>query len=218
MPGPVRTLGEVIGASNDTLKGDVHTSYVGVVKSYKPSTMRAEIESAVHQPIKLANGSFSFQPLPIVPEVPICFMSAPGNSIVFPIAQGTPVLMICTVLDPSQFRFTGQIGPPGQTRRHAIGYAHAFPSVPLGGPGTLPPAHDLKMVIEGVDGIQLGENASDFVALAALVLARLNTIQTTFDAHTHPYLPGPGPSAPTSVTGTLIGTLAPVAATKVEAE
>lgn len=49
------------------------------------------------------------------------------------------------------------------------------------------------------------------VALAALVSARLDAIQATFDAHTHPYVDTPAGPAVTSATLTLVGPLAPVA-------
>lgn len=57
-----------------------------------------------------------------------------------------------------------------------------------------------------------GTAASDFVALAALVKARLDHIQSIFDAHIHP-----STSGTISPSVTPIGALASVAATKVKA-
>jgi hypothetical protein len=53
---------------------------------------------------------------------------------------------------------------------------------------------------------------SQFVALGNLVQSALDDIQSTFDAHTHP-----APGGTTSPTGTLLGSLGPVAASKVKA-
>lgn len=55
--------------------------------------------------------------------------------------------------------------------------------------------------------------AAQFAALANLVKARLDTIQSTFDTHTHP-VSGSATSAPSA----LIGTLGDVAATKLKVE
>lgn len=65
-----------------------------------------------------------------------------------------------------------------------------------------------------------GTAAADFVALAALVKARLDTIQTTFDAHTHAVGTTGSATAQTgtaAATLTLIGPLASVAASNVKA-
>lgn len=58
---------------------------------------------------------------------------------------------------------------------------------------------------------------ADFVALAALVKARLDIIQQKFDTHTHVTSCGSGTGS-AAVTTMLITPLAPVAATKVKAE
>ena len=70
------------------------------------------------------------------------------------------------------------------------------------------------MVLEGAE-IKLGSaSASDFVALASEVLARLNTIRTTYNSHTHldPV------SGQTAVPTQQLGTINSVAASKVKAE
>jgi hypothetical protein len=66
--------------------------------------------------------------------------------------------------------------------------------------------------------LKLGAAASEFVALAASTKARLDTIQSTFDAHTHPYIAGTGSPITGAPTPTPIGPLGPIAATKVKAE
>jgi hypothetical protein len=66
--------------------------------------------------------------------------------------------------------------------------------------------------------LTLGAAASEFVALAASTKARLDTIQSTFDAHTHPYIAGTGSPITGAPTPTPIGPLGPIAATKVKAE
>ncbi len=218
MPGPVRQIGELIGAALDTRQSDIHTSYAGIVKKYDSSTLRAEIETATHNPVTLADGSLEFKPLPIIPDVPICHLSAPGFSITFPIAVGTPVLVVCTVLDPSQFRSTGLVGPPGFIRRHAIGYAHAIPSVAFGGPGPgLPGAAINALILEGAS-IQLGLGATDFIALAAKVLTELGVVKSSFDSHTHPYIDTPAGPATTSPPTVPMTTASSVAAVKAKAE
>lgn len=67
--------------------------------------------------------------------------------------------------------------------------------------------------------IRLGsDSASNFVALAHLVLAELNAIRTAFDTHTHVYIPGAGTPTPTAIPVPVMGAAGSVAASKVKAE
>lgn len=81
-----------------------------------------------------------------------------------------------------------------------------------GGPGHTPQ----NTTIDITSTLKLGAGASQFVALANLVKARLDTIQARFDAHVHP-VPAPV-SANTTAPTVLIGALGDVAATKVKAQ
>ena len=75
-----------------------------------------------------------------------------------------------------------------------------------------------RVFIDESDVTNLGAKAAaQFVALADYVDDRLATIQSTFDAHTHAYNPGPSALAPTDGPLSPIGTLPTVAATKVKA-
>src|SRR5262249_11872108 len=87
-----------------------------------------------------------------------------------------------------------------------------------GNPDHMVLGHDAGPVIE-IDPsfVQLGAADGQFVALANLVKARLDSIQSAFDAHTHLYSPGPGGPAPTAPPPIPIGPLAAVAATLVKA-
>lgn len=69
------------------------------------------------------------------------------------------------------------------------------------------------------DEIRLGsDSASNFVALANLVLSELNAIRTAFDAHTHVYVPGNLTPISTAAPAVGMGPAGSVAATKVKAE
>jgi hypothetical protein len=110
------------------------------------------------------------------------------------------------------------LSPCGETSAAVMVGAHkrsAMPKDKIGeGEGGL---HYLGTfaVFVGKDGtVHLGGGigASDYVALAKKVDAALTTIQSTFDAHTHP-----APGGATSATLTLIKPLESTAASKVKA-
>jgi hypothetical protein len=64
-----------------------------------------------------------------------------------------------------------------------------------------------KMFTFTKDGMEIGVNPTDWMALASLVKAEIKAVRdtldglvTVFNAHTHPYLPGPGPATAPSLT------------------
>lgn len=66
--------------------------------------------------------------------------------------------------------------------------------------------------------LKLGASATQFVALASDVKARIDTLQNAHDTHTHPYVAGVGAPIAGAPPAAPIGPLAGVAATKVKAE
>lgn len=77
---------------------------------------------------------------------------------------------------------------------------------------------DGTVVVTAAGDVLFGDDtAAKALALAEKVDARLSTIQSTFDAHTHAYNPGPGAAAPTATPITPIGSLASTQSTKVKA-
>lgn len=110
-------------------------------------------------------------------------------------SNGDRCLVVFAEEDFSKWWTTGSVEPPAILQRHGL-HAVAIP-----------------IVAEAGDAVQ-------FVALANLVLARLNTIQAAFDAHIHVTTATIGASATPGVlspTASPIGPLASVAASKVKA-
>ena len=77
-----------------------------------------------------------------------------------------------------------------------------------------------NLTIDVLTLLKLGKDAENFVALANLVKARLDTIQSTFDGHIHTTTAtvGTGPVGVISPPTSSIGALQGVAATKVKAQ
>lgn len=81
------------------------------------------------------------------------------------------------------------------------------------GPGHVP----TKLTLDAETQLNLGAAASDFPALAQLVLDRLNAIKAAFDTHTHPFV-ATGAASPTSAPSTPMTSPASVAASLVRVE
>lgn len=213
---------DVLDARFDAALLDLHTALPGVVKSYDATKQVADIQPTIKRIDRDENGTKVVLDPPVISSVPILWPRAGGYFVTFPLAPGDSVLLVFCESELGAWLDSGQVAHPGDEGRHTLSGAVAIPGLfPVAGALGAGDAGTGHMVLGKVGGpqihidaatVQLGGPGGSFVALADLVLSRLNTIQATFDAHIHP-TPG-GPSSPT---GTLIGPLAAVAATKAKA-
>lgn len=213
------TLQEVIADAIESRLLEVHTSIPGKVVSYDKKSQTAEVAPVVQRAEPRDDGSSALTPLPSIPNVPVSWHRGGGAGLTMPLKAGDHVLLVFSEAAFGHWRASGELAPPGDLRRHSLGYAYA---VPGGGPESQAlddAAGDGEVVLTVGDNVfRVGGASADMVALAKLVQLALDKIQATFDAHTHMHPPGPSPPAPTSPPASPIGPLGPVAATKLKAE
>lgn len=186
---------------------DVWTAIPAVVQSYDPTTRTADLRLLTLRPVRnVDTDETEHEELPILPSVPVAFPGAKGFRIEFPIDPGTTGLVVFLTLSAAKWRTGAADGTtpaePGDQRLHHPGNGVFFPGL-LPDTATTPATSVAALTITAAE-IRLGdETASDFAALASLVMDRLNTIQNAHDTHKH------GGAA----ADTLIGPLADVACT-----
>lgn len=231
MSGDPTSLADVVSGAVDATLGKIHTSMPGKVVSYDSLAQTANVQPMCKRQLFTADGEKFYESLPLLANVPVCFPRGGGYVVTVPIQAGDTVVLVFSEAGLAEFLETGSESEPWDTRRHHISNAIAIPSISA---DTAPLASGDNSartagIVIGKDGsneqirfasgeIKLGANATDFVALASLVKARLDTIQSTFDTHTHLYIPGTLPAVPTPPPATPIGALAPVAASLVKAK
>jgi hypothetical protein len=198
----------------------------GKVVSYDAAKQVADVRPLLKRAVYDVDGHKSVEELSVIPAVPVVWPRGGGYYLHFPLAAGDGVLLVFCERDPSAALDRDDVADPGDPRRHGLSGAVAIPgysAVAKRLAGTDALAHG-SLGHEGgprihfdASEIRLGE-ATNFVALANLVTARLNAIQAAFDAHTH-FVPitGPAGSTPTAPPPVPIGPLAPVAASQVKA-
>lgn len=201
----------------------IHTSIPGVVVSYDAATQTADVRPAVKSFSRDAKGAITAATQPVIPAVPVAFPEGGGFSITWPLEAGDPVLLVFCERSLDEWRsVTGDDHEPQDpARRHDLMDAIAIPggSSPVSALGTDAWAAG-ALVVRG-DDLRLGSaTASDFVALASLVLAELNALRAELILHTHTVAgitPGGGSvaSLPAIGIGAASGS---VAAAKVKAE
>ena len=207
----VPTLKDALAAATSKALEGVHTSMPGTVVSYDRATQTATIRPAIRQTYRGGDGKLTTEKLPDIPSVPVLFPTSAAASFTFELAAGDPVILLVGEASTDEYRTSGaEDNDPQDVRRFDLSDSVAIPGGrPVGSTDYADGAAVLRS-----DDIRLGSSAaSDFVALASLVLGELNSIYDQLLAHTHST--GVGPTGP--AIGVTVAPTSP-AATKVKAE
>lgn len=201
----------------------IHTSIPGTVLSYDHATQRATVQVAVRSKVRGARGGeISNVDVPPIPGVPVCFPSAAGYAITWPLTAGDPGLIVFAERSTDEWKATGNPSNDAQdVRRFDLSDAvfipgSVSPAQPIGSTG-----RDAAAMVLLASSLKLGDStATDFVALASLVLQELNALRAELVLHTHPVAGVTlGAGSVVSAPPTGIGpSSASVAATKVKAK
>lgn len=164
----------------------------GKVTAYSQSRNTVNVEPQLKVPLESPDGSFEFEGLPIIMDVPILWPSGSGGDcfITWPLAIGDYVELLFNDFDIGVWRTQGEAGNPGDQRAHGPSGAVAIPGMrPNSQVLTAAHVHASKVVIG--DGVLLGSaNAAE-----AMVLGTAH--KQEYDTHVHPT--PMGPSGPPSV-------------------
>jgi hypothetical protein len=204
----------------------MHTSIPAVVQSYDAATQRATVQPCIKR--RLGNGdTFDYPPLV---DVPVQQLSTAGYALHLPVAQGTEGVVHFAERSIDEWLIEGGTGVEAADPRRFDEQDGYFVPGHLSSPQALPAAarpadalcigtRDGSVRIEVRAGgvvtifateVRLGNDTALPLAIADLVDARVATIRTAFNAHTH--LDSTG--APTSSPATPIPSQASTAASR----
>lgn len=201
-------LADVVSQAMQDQLLDVHTSMPGRIESYDRATQTANVRPQLKRVLRRRNGERVVEELPVIPCVPVQFPRVGSFFIHFPVKEGDFGTLLFSEYDIGRWRTIGDVVDPGDTRRHGL-------SGPVFLPGVFPQASPIPdadldddqmrlgaagayvIEVNDVGEIRLPHDAATYLARADRVLTELSAIVSGFNSHTHAYLPGPGPSAPT---------------------
>lgn len=205
---------------------DLHVMLPGKIKAYYPSKGTVDVDLLIKQRRRQPDGTFTAKDYPTLTNIPVMFPRCAGGAITFPLSSGDLGAVIFADRDIGDWvqGTAGQSVDPGEGATHDLNGAIFYPGLyPATHPLT-PSASTTAVVISAGAGkeVHLGsQNPSDAVALAQLVLDRLNTIAFKFDSHMHVVSGTCSTGAvagTTSSTSPHIGSLESVASDKVKCE
>lgn len=199
-------------------RADLHVALPGTVQSYDPAKQVADVKPTLKRVTRDQDDGRLVDTLPVVPAVPVCFPRGGTYFVTWPLAAGDSGLLVFCERDLSPWRATGQDSDPLDEGLHTLAGAVFLPGLETAARALSSRPDHLVLGKEGgpevhLDGshVDLGAAGGQLVALANLVKARLDAIQSAFDSHVHAGVQaGTGTSGPAAP---LIGALADVAAT-----
>lgn len=210
MAGRTVDLGELVSRAQESRAADIWTAFPGVIQTYYPGkNPSADIVPVIKRPLPGEDEITTIhEALPVIPNVPILFPRGKKGAIAitWPLDQGDGVLVVVSTLSFAQWRASGQVSEPGDTRLHSLGNAVAYP-------GMGPDSEDLSqsnipaLVIEAQE-IRLSKDATEHAAIGEAVKAWLDALKDFATSHTHP-----APGGATSASLTPLAVAPPHAAT-----
>lgn len=126
MPVPV-SLAEVLDAHHEARAEGLHTAMPAKVLSYDPLKQTCSVQPQIKRPLLAENGENVYEELPNIDDVPVMFQRAGDFVFTFPIAKDDFVWIIFSEAPIGEWRVTGEVSEPVDTRRHSMGYPMALP-------------------------------------------------------------------------------------------
>lgn len=198
---------------------DVHKALPAIVDSYDATKQTCTVTVAVKQP--LPDGTFAA--MPAISDVPVGHLRGGGFIVATPLVKGDAVLLIFLDQSIAEWRQTGAVSEPKDSRRHGL-YCYALPvAFPDGDAAVSASATNLRI---GADGgnrlievstsmVKLGLDAVQFVALAGLS-DQVQALKAVLSAWTP--VPNDGGGALKTALATWLGTTYDTVATATKAK
>lgn len=205
------TFGQVIDRLRETTKAQIRVALPCKVLLYDPVTQTVDVQPLIDDRIQQEDGTFTALPFPVLPHVPVAFPAGGGFRLTFPLQLGDTGQVLFNDLSIDTWQNQGGHAQAPDGRRHDISDAVFYPGLhadPQAWHGASVNAVTLgadtgPQIVVRANQLEFGGNDStpptDAIALASLVLSRLQAIVTAFNGHTHTDPQGgiTGPPTPT---------------------
>jgi hypothetical protein len=222
------SIEQALEAAIESRVVDIHTAMVCQVQKYNADDQTVNVLPVVRRPVEsLEDGGYVAEDLPILARVPIAHMRAGSKFLSMPLSAGDYVLVVFNTWNLGNWRELGKVSDPPEIGHCTISSPIAIPCCPWPTAEVLDAPNTTDM-IAGTDGGAMvrykddtvevvsdgGEDAADFVAMAAKVNSIVTKIMAAFSGWTP--VPGDGgaalkaswsaqfPSPPSSVASTVL--------------
>lgn len=191
-------LARVLNQLRDSIVADLRVALPARVVRWDATTHSVDVQPFIRERT-LTPGSEDTEPvrLPVLVNVKVIYPGSGQLRITFPIEVGDSVWVMFSDTALDSWLTSGSDTATSDFRRHHLTDAVCIP-------GLRADPQSWSGIEENVITIGTNTGASDFVALAAKVDARIGALETTFNMHTHVVTTAPGTTAtplPTASSG-----------------
>ena len=116
-------------ANTDDARYDLHTCLPGVISSFDPSTMTAEVQPAIQRLVFPDGAAAQWVNLPLIVDVPVVVLSGGGYALTFPIHPGDECLLIFAERSLDNWHEQGGISQQAHSRMHSLSDAFVLVGV-----------------------------------------------------------------------------------------
>lgn len=116
----VNELQQAIQAALNGLQVGIWTALPGIVVSYNPAQMTLVVQPTIQAQVMDKDGTLSWQTLPQLLDVPVCFPNGGGFALTFPIAVDDEVLVVFSSRCIDNWWYQSGIQTQAQLRLHDL--------------------------------------------------------------------------------------------------
>lgn len=138
-------------------RAEIWTALPGIVQSYDPAKMTAEVQPAIQARVMQRDGTWQNVNLPLLVDCPVMFPGGGGFALTFPLAKGDEVLVVFGRNCIDAWWQQGGVQPQAELRMHDLSDGFALPRIwsQPNKPNPVPAAD--KVQLRNVDGTVLFE-------------------------------------------------------------
>lgn len=123
------TLEMLLERHRDAMAEELHTAMPGRVESYDAESQTADVKPMIRRAIPRADGTIARDEMPVIRAVPVCHPRWGDFFVHAPLAAGDFVMLVVCERDLAQWRQTGALSDPLDTRAHHLAHAVAIPGL-----------------------------------------------------------------------------------------
>lgn len=184
-------------------RADIWTALPAQVVSYDPAKRTVSLQPTIQAQVQNQEGAWSNVNLPVLPDVPVCFLGAGNYIITVPVKEGDEGVVVFSARCIDAFWQSGGVQPQAESRMHDLSDGMFFPA-PLSQAQEIPNVDPDKLQIRTKDG-------SRYVEISDTLIKAKGNVEVEGNLHVTGQITGPnftfgGGGAVVAITGGLEAT------------
>ena len=122
------TLDDVVKNIVDIRISNIHTALPGIIQTYDAAKQKASVIPAIKKTY-IKDGKTITEQMPVIENVPVCFLRSKHSSITFPLKQGDEGLIVFCERSLERWLASGGVTENGDPRKYDLKDAVFYPGL-----------------------------------------------------------------------------------------